>query len=576
MTHRIHFIHAENPSAVAYDTFGMKPVWAYTLASYLVSEPDLDVELFDSRFCALDSVPYAPVFLFSGIDRNYQAIRGAADLLKSRYPSARYLLGGPIVWSFDQAGELDLLRGFDSLVIGDGEAVVLELVRQALRGDPLPAVLRVRDRFPLSQARPMHLPFMLKHVREIHGAVIEVSRGCPFLCEFCDIRIKPDNNRTHTKPAEIVVHEMDLLFRVGVRSFTFSCDNFIGELHWARDLVDRILEWQERTHASCTIITWTTVNLYKDERLMQRMRKAGFIILFIGVESFSQNSLLETAKVQNSTRVELTEALRIIHAHGFIVTAGLIVGFDSDRSDVFDLTLRGIEESCLLSIYVNFLEALPGTPLYRRMKLAGRLRSHELSDVRIQSKIRYLLDRSFLIEGYISFARQFSSGTRQYRRFAAFMRNLERGQYVVASASGTGNLRGLLSALLRNASATTKLVRQFWIFSADPRRPFYALRAFLLAASRARRVPGAIGFFLVWLSDWSRFVMANTGLSAADFDIESIRGAVTPQMILPEGYAETADEPIPESKIRAQIRNTVAQLQILTSESSRNTAEGRR
>jgi len=203
--------------------------------------------------------------------------------------------------------------------------------------------------------------------------VLEVSRGCPFLCEFCDIRVLPDNNRSHNKAPQLVAGELAYLYDKGVRTFLLACDNFIGEPRWAEQVVGEILAWRRRTGATPVLYTWLTINLYKMTGLMQKMRHAGFDVVFIGVESFNSNSLLETAKVQN-TAAGVVGAVRDIQSFGFSVIAGLIFGFDSDGDDCFDLTLDGILESGLLSGDPSFLTALPGTPLYQRMSLAGRLR----------------------------------------------------------------------------------------------------------------------------------------------------------------------------------------------------------
>ena len=53
------------------------------------------------------------------------------------------------------------------------------------------------------------------------------------------------------------------------------------------------------------------------------MRLAGFDLLFIGIESFNQNSLIETAKVQN-TKLELVTIIKEIQSYGFTIVAGLI------------------------------------------------------------------------------------------------------------------------------------------------------------------------------------------------------------------------------------------------------------
>jgi len=49
-------------------------------------------------------------------------------------------------------------------------------------------------------------------------------------------------------------------------------------------------------------------------------------------------------------------------------------------------------------------------------------------------------------------------------------------------------------------------------------------------------------------------------MSDEDFDIESVGDDFDFRDILPAGYDETADEPIPRNKIDAQLRATSAQL----------------
>ena len=117
-----------------------------------------------------------------------------------------------------------------------------------------------------------------------------------------------------------------------------------------------------------------------------------------GVESFSSNSLLETAKVQNTTG-DMIATLREIQSHGFVIVAGLIFGFDSDTEASFTRTLDGMLEVGLISGDPSLLTALPGTPLYRRMQLSGRLRNNKnsLGGYKYCTNIRYLMPREQLV-----------------------------------------------------------------------------------------------------------------------------------------------------------------------------------
>ena len=60
------------------------------------------------------------------------------------------------------------------------------------------------------------------------------------------------------------------------------------------------------------------------------MRKANFFAVFIGIESPDPETLVHTKKKQN-TRRDIAESVHKVYAAGMFVTAGFIVGFDTER-----------------------------------------------------------------------------------------------------------------------------------------------------------------------------------------------------------------------------------------------------
>ncbi|MBV9409412.1 MAG: radical SAM protein, partial [Candidatus Eremiobacteraeota bacterium] len=401
-------------------------------------------------------------------------------------------------------------------------------------------------------------------IHRYYGAVLEVSRGCPFLCEFCDIRILPDNNRSHVKSPQLLIEELDHLCKLGVRQVLLACDNFIGDPKWANEVLDALLEWQARTGNRPSLYTWLTINLYKQRELMRKMRRAGFDMVFIGVESFNANSLLETAKVQNAA-VSVAETVREIQSYGFIVVGGLIFGFDSDDDAAFDITLQGLLDAGMLSGDPSLLTALPGTPLHRRMKLAGRLRDvrYGLGGFKYQTNIKYLMPTDKMIAGYKYFVEQFCTGRKQYARLKVFFDNLDRGNFVPIEGAGYGNVGLFLKMILRNPAATKQMLTRLFRFASRPRDVYWALRGLGLALSRRRRVRGALGYFQFWFFAWTNSVLKYRNLSARDFDIASVEGAYGPEHILPVEYDQDVKEDIPAAKTKDQLRSTTAQLRSL-------------
>ena len=574
------FVHAQADSYIDHK-FGGKfagprfaPIWAYTLAAHVPEDGRFAVALHDTQLTPMSALPEGDLFLFSGLNQDLASIVETREAIARRYPSAVFAVGGPITSSFDHSGDLDRLAAFDHICIGEGETLIGPLVESVWSAARLPKVLRPHERFDLQQSRPLHTGLARQYARNYYGGLVEVSRGCPFLCEFCDVRTAPDNNRPHNRPPETIIQDLDFLSRIGIRQFQLVCDNLIGDPRWAELLLDRIIEWEQRTGFRPGLYTWATLNLRNYPVLMRKMRLAGVDMLNIGVESFDRNALLETAKVQNAPAVRghaatadsgvpnysTVEAVREIQSYGLVIAAGLIFGFDSDTEASFDVALQGIRESGVLSGDPHLLTALPGTPLYRRMKLAGRLRTiHSGLGIRYQTNIRYLLPRRVMADGLMRFLRGYADGAYQYARLVQFFGGLSRGNLVPFQSATYFNPTRMLGALLANPVIGFDYLMRIAVFASSPRNVLYALRGVLFVASQ-RGVGGRSTPLQLWLLMWMNSASKVRSMRAEDLDIEDVGSPLTRQHILPDAYAETASEPIPLAKIRAQLHYTTSQL----------------
>ena len=81
------------------------------------------------------------------------------------------------------------------------------------------------------------------------------------------------------------------------------------------------------------------------------------------------------SKKQN-TRRNLVESICKIYQAGMFVTAGFIVGFDSEKTDVGDSIAHFIDLSAIPVAMVGLLYALPNTRLTRRLAKEGRLHAN--------------------------------------------------------------------------------------------------------------------------------------------------------------------------------------------------------
>ncbi len=560
---KLTFVHFVDIQMAQTQMFGVHymPVWIYTLASYLRPIENLEITMFDNRVMDIAEFPKSDIYLFTGINQEYRALTLFLKESRLEQPTAVFILGGPICWSYQQAGKIQDLFAFDHLIIGDGEGVVRSLVESLMNKKPIEKVLTWSKKFEVKESVLMDRTLMDQTLQSYYGAVIEVSRGCPFLCEFCDIRIQKDNNQPHNVLPEKIVQEIDYFVRKGIKQILFACDNFIGDPIWAESVCDHIILWKQQTGLSVNIYTWLTINLSNYSTLMNKLRLAGFDMFFIGIESFENNQLLETAKIQN-VKSSLVESIQKIQSNGFIIVAGLIFGFDTEPDYVCDSTLDGILKSGLISGEPSLLTALPGTPLYKRMKYSNRLRDGKLGlgGFKYQTNIKYLKPKQQIIDNFFLFVEKYTKGKYQYSRYKTFCSLLKDDSPSTNQASGYIDVPTLFKIAFKNKSTLILLMRRFLRLLSNPERLFYFSKALLLTVGFQVRGQSRWKYFNFWFFVWSNSVIKFSSLTPGQFDIGSVDADFSLDKLIPTEYTEELTEPIPEHKIRAQRKYTTEAL----------------
>jgi radical SAM superfamily enzyme YgiQ (UPF0313 family) len=220
--------------------------------------------------------------------------------------------------------------------------------------------------------------FDLLKIDQYRSMTIQFTRGCPFTCEFCDI-IVMYGRRPRAKTVAQVMAEVREIHRLGARNIFVVDDNFIGNKRDAKLLLQAIVEWQREHDYPIEFMTEVSLNVSQDDELLQLMRQANFTTIFIGIESPRAASLEETKKNQN-LRGDLLDSVHRIQRAGLEVMAGMIVGFDHDDQSIFDEQFRFIQEARIPVSMTGMLNALPKTPLHKRLKEAGRLAAESVGD----------------------------------------------------------------------------------------------------------------------------------------------------------------------------------------------------
>jgi radical SAM superfamily enzyme YgiQ (UPF0313 family) len=256
---------------------------------------------------------------------------------------------------------------------------------------------------------------------------VQFSRGCPYDCEFCDIVVM--NGRVpRTKSPGQLIAELEALLRRGWDGMVFIVDdNFIGDRKRTKALLQELVRWRDRTHPPVGFLTEASLNLADDPELCALMVRAGFRKVFVGIETPSLESLSECHKTQNQ-RGDLVQAVKTLQRAGLQVMGGFIVGFDSDKNDIFERQFEFIQRSGVVTAMVGLLTALPRTRLYQRLKREGRIES-ESNGNNTDTALNFTptLDRQFLVAGYRELMRRLYEPNAYYRRVRTFLESYRPG-----------------------------------------------------------------------------------------------------------------------------------------------------
>jgi len=306
---------------------------------------------------------WADLVMVSGMRVQKDDIR--ETLLRARALGKRTIIGGPFASSEPEL----LLRLADHVVVGEPDEVFPEIASDLERGASW-RLYEVKEKPDVSRTP---LPrFDLLKIDKYGSMAVQFSRGCPFQCEFCDIITIYGRKPRTKRPAQLIA-ELDALYELGWRDQVFIVDdNFIGNHKRALDLVIELQEWQKRRGYPMFFYTEASIDLAQKPQLIEAMVKANFFFVFIGIESPSAKSLTEAKKFQNLRRDPL-ECVHFIQSQGLWVTAGFIIGFDSDTEEIFEQQRDFIERAAIPWAMAGFLIAPPTTPLYDRMLKEGRL-----------------------------------------------------------------------------------------------------------------------------------------------------------------------------------------------------------
>ncbi|MDP3789536.1 MAG: radical SAM protein [Candidatus Omnitrophota bacterium] len=266
-----------------------------------------------------------------GWDRQLEEVKG----LLRRMPA-----GIPLIVGGYKATEQveELFRdcpNIDVIVRGEGE----ESMKEILERKPLDTILGVsykengkvihNKHRPLPNVDTLSYPDRSLRRHEYHltlGGVdvtkmtfdsVLSARGCPYTCKFCTFSLNPLGQKRNYAPrsVESVVEEIEKIKADGI---LFSDDNFFANPKRAEEICDLIIARKINKR----FIAQARIEIAKYPALLEKMVKAGFKILLMGIESPHDRILAQLNKGFDSDTIrKYFSVLRKypLYYHGYFI-----------------------------------------------------------------------------------------------------------------------------------------------------------------------------------------------------------------------------------------------------------------
>ncbi|MBT8078229.1 MAG: B12-binding domain-containing radical SAM protein [Gammaproteobacteria bacterium] len=345
-------------SGVYIDEGRMEPLSLGVIAAY--TPADVECVLYDDR---MEEIPFdEPTDLAAITVELYNARRSYEIAAEYRRRGVPVVMGG---FHPTLAAE-ECQQHADAIVTGDAELVWPTVVEDARRG-------RLRNRYDGTTPHPQ--PGGVIPRRDLYKgkgylpiSLLQFGRGCRFACDFCAISSFFDRKQT-VRPVDDVLAELEqrdsnLVF--------FVDDNFVSSHDALKTLLRALIPLKIRW------VSQGSLDMTEDDELMDLIEASGGQGLVVGFESVNQDNVKSMRKACNLSKKfsgwdRYARQVEILRRHHLQTWASFTLGHDHDTPDSIEETFRFAEDSKFCFAAFNILMPYPGTALYRRLEMEGRL-----------------------------------------------------------------------------------------------------------------------------------------------------------------------------------------------------------
>ncbi|MDA3907634.1 MAG: DUF4080 domain-containing protein [Sulfurimonas sp.] len=285
---------------------------------------------------------------------NATEVHELLHIIKKISPDTKIILGGPEVThepfrvNFNEA---------DFIIQGEGDIAFYELCRDILNKKSIQNKI---IKMSLPSLKKVALPYEYYTDDDIQNRYlyVEVSRGCPFECEFC---LSSMDEKVRAFELDAVLVEFEKLWNRGARNFKFVDRTFNLNMMTANKILDFFLAKEPPYFAHFEVIPDHFPSSIKEKI---KLFPHGALQLEIGIQTLNPeiaNNIsrqLKLDKIKENIRFLENET----HAH---IHLDLIVGLPGESLESFGANLDELVSLSSCEIQIGILKKLSGTFINR-------------------------------------------------------------------------------------------------------------------------------------------------------------------------------------------------------------------